>query len=187
LEVPIYQGGNIYKDKPSFDNCIANLPTDLKDEIITLDEWLRKLKPVKFKRLIETHGNKITYVASDYGISYAIHPSYDVLFHTLQWYIITSGKPDTWHRKDNQMDAVLNRLAQTDPGFAQRMFDNLCECVGGFGPGCRAKTPYIFNGIRKITCHGKMRFKMTRQDFFDVKRFINAFNEMEYGLTTRGV
>ena len=76
------------------------------------------------------------------------------------------------------MEEVLNRLAKDDPAFADRMFDNLTECVGGFGPGCLAKTPYSFNGKKKITCHGKLRFDMSVQGFRDVKKFITTVNEL---------
>jgi hypothetical protein len=177
-ESPIYHVENVYTGKPIFEACIANIPEKIKNEIIILDDWLRKLKPVKFKRTIDKNGNKISYVASDYGLSYAIHPSFDVLYHTLQWYIITKGKPEFWHRKANEMEDTLNNLVKTDSGFAQRMFDNLSECVGGFGHNCLAKTPYTFNGKKKISCHGKMWFKMCISDFSDVKRFISTVNEM---------
>ncbi|MCL1807049.1 MAG: hypothetical protein FWG31_05035 [Oscillospiraceae bacterium] len=175
-ETPYFKGGNAANGKPTFESCIANLPQELKEKITALDEWLRALKPVKFKRQIEKNGNKITYVASDYGFSYAIHPSYDVLYHTLQWYILTQGKPETWgRRKADRMEETLNRLAETDPAFARRMFDNLYECVGGVS-GCLVMTPYTFGGVKKVACHGKMRFKMAASEFDDVQRFIEAFN-----------
>lgn len=77
-----------------------------------------------------------------------------------------------------QQEHTLNHLAQTDPAFAQRMFNNLYECVGGYGPGCMAKTPYTFAGEKITACHGKVFFNMNLSEFEDVKHFIDAVNEI---------
>ena len=167
--------------KPTFEKCIANLPRELSDAATSLDNWLRTLQPLKFKRTIEKFGNKITYIASNYGFSYAMYPDGDVLYHQLQWYIITNKKPELWGRKDDHMEDVLNRLAEEDAEFARRMFGNLHECVNGRPAGCLAKTKYTHAGLSKITCHGTMRFKMSLSDFADVRRFIGMFNEMIIG------
>jgi hypothetical protein len=50
--------------------------------------------------------------------------------------------------------------------------------VGGFGPGCLAKSPYTFAGEKVIACHGKMVFTMNLSEFEDAKRFIGAVNEI---------
>lgn len=165
-------------ENPTIETCIAFLPDDIKNEIMQTDEYLRKLKPMKFKRQIEKHGNKITYVASDYGLSYAVYPSGDIMTHSLQWYIITGSKPENWHRKADMMEATLNRLYETSPEFAQRMFDNLKECVGCCVNGCAVKTLYKLAGKKKLSCHGKMVFKMAPGDFQDVRNFMGVVNEL---------
>ena len=179
-DMDVYDGADPAKIgvKPSFENCIAGLPRELASEAANLDIWLRELKPLKFRRSIEKHGNKITYVASGYGFSYAVFIDGGVLFHQLQWYIITNKKPELWGRKEDRMEDVLNRLAVEDAGFAARMFGNLQECVNGRPAGCLAKTVYSFSGESKVTCHGSMRFKMSTADYADVKRFISAYNEL---------
>jgi hypothetical protein len=164
--------------KPTFEELLAALPQNMAAEVVSLDAWLRALKPVKFRRNIDIRSNKITYVASEYGFSYAIYPDGGMLYHQLQWYIITNRKPELWGRKDDRMEDLLNRIAETDPAFAERMFGNLYECVNGRPAGCLAKTAYEFNGRCKVFCHGSMRLKMNAQDFSDAKRFISAFNEM---------
>ena len=164
--------------KLSAGGCLSGLPEDITMAAEDLDIWLKALRPLKFSRRIMKGCDKITYVASDYGFSYAIYPSDDVLFHQMQWYIVTNKKPELWARKDDRMEDVLNRIARTDPEFAGRMFGNLYECINGRPAGCLAKTAYTFNGKRKITCHGTMKFKMNPSDFADVKRFIGAFNEL---------
>ena len=165
-------------EKPTFESCLSGLPDALRAAVIDMDSWLRSLRPIKFKRQIDKNGEKISYVASEQGFSYAIHPSGSVLYHTLQWYILTQGKPETWGRKADRMEDTLHHLAQSDPAFALRMFHNLQECVGGYGPGCLAKTPYTFAGEKVIACHGKMFFTMNLSEFEDVKRFISAVNEI---------
>ena len=165
-------------EKPTFTNCLSGLPDDLRAAVNDIDDWLQKLRPMKFKRQVDKNGVKITYVASEQGFSYAIHISGDVLYHTLQWYILTQGKPETWGRKADRMEDTLHYLAQTDSDFAQRMFHNLYECVGGYGSGCLAKTPYTLVDETVISCHGKMFFNMNLAEFNDVKRFIGAVNEM---------
>ena len=164
--------------KPTLASSLSGLPDNLYDAVIDLDEWLRTLRPMKFKRQIDKNGVKISYVASEQGFSYAIHPSGDALYHTLQWYILTQGKPETWGRKTDRMEDTLNFLAQTDPAFARRMFHNLYECIGGYGSGCLAKTPYTFAGEKIVACHGKMFFNMNLSEFDDVKHFIKTVNEI---------
>lgn len=165
-------------EKPTFESCLSGLPDALRAAVMNIDDWLRTLRPMRFKRNIDKNGMKISYMASEQGFSYAIHISGDVLYHTLQWYILTQGKPETWGRKADRMEETLKYLAQTDSAFAQRMFDNLQECVGGYSSGCLVKTPYTFSDKNIISCHGKMYFNMNLSEFDDVKRFIGAVNEI---------
>jgi hypothetical protein len=164
-------------EKPTFEKCISLLPAYIQSEIENMDEYLKSLKPLKFKRNIEKNGNKITYVASDYGLSYAIYLSNDIFDHSLQWYIVTSGKPETWHRKADMMEETLSRLANTSPAFAERMFYSLDDCVGCY-KNCLAKTKYQFCEKRKMVCHGKLKFKMSASGFEDVRTFIEEVNRL---------
>jgi hypothetical protein len=164
-------------DKPQFDMCISLLPKEIQREIIKTDEFLRSLRPIKFKRQIEKHGNKITYLASDYGFSYGIYPSNDVMYHSLGWYIITGSKPEFWHRKADLMEETLKKLAETSPELAGRMFVNLNECIS-CAPHCKVKTLYEFDGKKKLACHGLMEFKMCVSDFEDVRTFIKTLLEV---------
>lgn len=163
--------------KPVFENCIAMLPEEIHAEILKTDEFLRSLKPMKFKRQIEKHGNKITYLASDYGFSYALHPSNDVMTHSMSWYILTGSKPELWHRKADRMEETLKRLAENSPELAERMFLNLAECIG-CNSQCAVRTLYQFKEKKKAVCHGIMKLKMCVSDFEDVRAFISAVNEL---------
>lgn len=165
------------EQKPKFESCISLLPKEIHEEILKTDSFLRLLKPMKFKRQLEKYGNKITYLASEHGFSYALYPSNDVMYHSLSWYIITSSKPEFWHRKADMMEATLNKLAKTSPELADRMFLNLKECIACCCR-CAVKTLYEFNGKKKLACHGGMEFKMCVSDFEDSRAFINAINEL---------
>lgn len=162
--------------KPTFESCISLLSSEIRDEIIKTDGFLRSLRPMKFKRQLEKHGNKITYLASEYGFSYGVFPSNDVMYHSLCWYILTNSKPEFWHRKADMMEMTLNKLAETSPNFAERMFSNLTECIACCP--CSVKTLYEFNSKKKLACHGIMEFKMCVSDFEDVRTFINTINQL---------
>lgn len=158
-------------EKPTFEKCLSLLSPDIQDEIVRIDKYLKGFEEIKFKRQIEKHGNKITYIAADYGFSYAIYLSNDIFDHSLQWYIITNGKPDTWHRKADMMEELLDRLSKKMPDFAERMFSNLDDCVGCY-PHCLAKTKYQLNGNVRLACHGKLKFTMNRSGFDDLRLMI---------------
>ncbi len=164
-------------EKPTFEKCISLLPENIKREIISIDEYLKTSKPLKFKRQLEKNGNKITYVAAEYGLSYAIYLSNEVFDHSLQWYLITNGKPETWHRKANIMEETLDSLAGKIPDFADRMFSNLDECVGCY-KACLARTKYKFHNKQKAVCHGKLKFKMDASGFEDVRTFLNEVSNL---------
>jgi hypothetical protein len=164
-------------EKPTFEKCILHLPTHIQGEIVKTDQYLKSLKPLNFKRQIEKNGNKITYVASKYGLSYAIYLSNDIFDHSLQWYIITNGKPETWHRKADMMEETLNMLTKTSPDFAERMFYYLEDCVGCY-KNCLAKTHYRLGKKHKMVCHGKLKFRMSASGFEDVHAFIEEINHL---------
>lgn len=159
-------------EKPTFEKCISLLPENIQKEIVKMDEYLKSLKLFKFKRQIEKNGNKITYVASDFGFSYAIYLSNHLFDHSLQWYLITSGKPETWHRKADDMEAILSRLMQKNPDFAQRMFFSLDDCVGCY-KNCLGRTRYRLGAKSKAVCHGKLKFKMSPSGFEDARVFVD--------------
>lgn len=158
------------------ESCISLIPKAIQTEIVKTDDFLRSLKPLKFKRQIAKQGNKITYLALEYEFSYALYPSNDIMYHSLNWYIIINSRPELWHRKDDMMEATLNKLNKTSPEFAERMFLNFKECIACCK--CIVKTPYRLKGRKKLSCHGIMEFKMLKSDFEDVRAFINAVNEL---------
>ncbi len=163
--------------KPNFTECISLLPAPIQSKIVKIDEYLKSIKPLNFKRQIEKNGNKITYVASGYGVSYAIYLSNDMFDHSLQWYLITNGKPETWHRKADRMEETLKSLFEASPEFAERMFYSLDDCVGCY-TNCLAKIGYRLGEKQKTVCHGKLKFRMSTTGLEDVRIFIDEINHL---------
>lgn len=163
--------------RPTYEACIAQLPDDVRARVNDMDAFLRGLRPVKFRREIEKNGNKISYIASAHGFSYAVHPSGDYLCHTLQWYHVMQGKPETWHVKADHMIEVLERISEADPALADRLFGRLHDCVG-CGPGCLARRPYAFKGRQAVACHGKLWLTQRPEDFADVRALIETLGAL---------
>ena len=148
------------RPKPTFERVIAGLPREYQDEAMETDSFLRSLRPMKFRRAVDKNGGKVSWVASDYGISYHISPSGDQLSHRFGWYIVHSGLPDTWHRKADHLVETLNHIATSDPALADCLFYAINDCVGCYGTRCLAKTLYEFNGEKRIACHGTIMLQM---------------------------
>jgi hypothetical protein len=166
------------RPKPTFESVISGLPQKSRDEIIKMDDFLMSLPPVKFKRTVDKNGGKISYVASDYGISYMINVSGAESSQNFGWYIVTGGKPETWHRKADYMEETLAEITKSDPQLAERIFYALNDCVDCYGQGCLAKTPYAFNGQKKVTCHGRVMLRMCSSDSQDVREFFLHLNTL---------
>ncbi|MDR1532891.1 MAG: hypothetical protein LBS62_12055 [Clostridiales bacterium] len=166
------------RPKPSFESVIAELTQEYQAEIAETDAFLRELEPLKFKRFIDKNGGKITWIASDYGVSYQIETDGKYSPHSFNWYIITNSKPELWHRKADYMEETLNEIAKSDPELAARVFYHLNDCVGCYGTHCLAKTLYAFNGAKRLSCHGKVMFRMCHGDFRDVREFFRHLNEL---------
>jgi hypothetical protein len=164
--------------KPTFESVISGLPQNFRDEIMETDGFLMSLRPMKFKRTVDKGGGKITYVASDFGISYAVNVSGTQSSHNLGWYIVYNGKPETWHRKADYMEETLAEIAKIDPRLSERVFYALNDCVGCYGPGCLARTLYAFNGQKQLSCHGRVVLRMCHDDFQDAREFFRHLNAL---------
>ena len=166
-------GGN---PKPTFNLILEELPPDFREEVIETDAFMKALRPLKMKRMVEKHGTKITYVASDFGVSYALRVSPGEYAQIINWYIVYNGKAETWHRKADDMEEALLEAAKSDPARAARIFQALQECNDCHGERCLVKTPYRFDGQGKLTCHGRVKLPIRREDFEDARAFIRDVN-----------
>ena len=167
------------KEKATFEGVISLLPESFQKEIKETEGFLKSLRPLKFKRMIDKNGGKITYIAADFGISYAIKIYGNRMSQNFGWYIVTSGKPETWHQKADHMLETLNLIRQTDPPLAARIFYAVNDCIGCYGPHCLAKKAYTFDGHTRLSCHGgRVVLRMCHEDFHDVREFFRHVNAL---------
>ena len=164
----------------AFKDVLAKMPKEYQGQILETDEYLYALRPMKFKRVLDKNGNKITYVAPDYGISYMFKLD-EGFKHNFQWYIVYNGKPETWHRKADFMEETLIKIAESDPALAERIYKALKPCPGFdkcHGERCLARTPYAFNGEKRLTCHGSVYLGLDNDNFCDAREFFRYLNEL---------
>jgi len=181
--------------KNSFDFCISQLSKELQDEIKQTNDYVLGLQPLKLKRKIQ--GTGMTYV-SDYGFSYFIRTDGNSVVHSMQWILYNTHREQQKYggkRKRELTNKTLDKLAETSPDFAERMFNNLEECFGcachGVPKSCKfdgcvccekiwglCPTLITYNGEKKAACHGRMAFNMLPSDFADVRKVIGTINEI---------
>ena len=170
-----------------FDTVLNEFPTKIRKEIIKTDGYLKSLRPLRFKRVVDKKAKKITYVASDYGVSYMFRMSDDGqamghdFSHNFQWYLVYNGKPETWHRRGDFMEETLIEIAKHDYPLALRVFNSLRGCPGldnCHGERCLARTPYTFEDKKRLTCHGSVVLGHNKNDFQDARDFFRFFNEL---------
>lgn len=164
--------------KPAFEGFISRFRDAVKDEIIKTDAVFKSLKTLKFKRTVDPRGNKLTYTASDYGVSYIIRCANGVAWQSFSFYVVTAGPAATWHRKADYMEEVLQEIGSTNPALAERIFNALNDCVGCYGSRCIVKTPYSYGGKCKLACHGVVMLQLCHEDFEDVRDFFTHLNSM---------
>ena len=161
----------------TFDNAVAKIEPWLKKEIMEMDVYLKSLRPLKFKRAVDKSGNKITYTASDYGISYAIAISDAKFNHHFGWYYIFDKQTQTWMRKTDYMEKTLDNIAKTDPQMAERIFNALNECTSCKEGSC-SRISYSHNGQMRDACYGRVILRMNVDDFNDVRSFFCNLNSL---------
>jgi len=194
-----YTPAEEHVEKHSFDFCISGLSKELQDEIRQTNEYIMSLKPLKLKRKIDGRGVfcNIVYI-SEYGFSYNIHTQRNMAAHTMGWILYNTHREQQKYggkRKRELTDKTLAKLAETSPEFAERMYNNLEECLGcacrGVPKTCNldgciickksfglCPTLITYNGKKMSACHGRMAFKMTPSDFADAREVIDTINDI---------
>jgi hypothetical protein len=156
----------------SFDWYVKSLPHELRDEAIKTDEYMMNdMKAVlKFKKSIDKDG-KLTY-ESPCGFRYSMNRYAVGESHVMSW---------------RKFGDVLNKLAETSPEFAERMFANINEHISGRGGekckqcasiACSNMKTTEYNGEKRKSCGGSMQFKWLPSDFEDVRKVIAAVSEI---------
>jgi len=176
FELPALKAPKPEREKPTFDNVLAKVSPQFQPEILEMDTLFKSLRPMKFKRVIDKSVSKITYVASEVGISYTIVASGAETYHHFGWYLVYSGPVETWHRRADYMEEILAEIAKTDAALAEFIFSRLADCNGCY-PGGLCKTPYEFNGNKVVNCHGRVVLQMNTNDFNNVREFFRYLNK----------
>ena len=175
-----YENGDSYipeeiADMPelsAFEWYLKSLPHEVRDEVIKTDEYLMKdMKAVlKFKKSIDKDG-KLTY-ESPCGFRY-IMKRYNIgESHLMFWN----------NERISNFEIVLNKLAESSPEFADRMFANINDGPGGCKQcstiDCYNKKTVNYNGGIKRTCSGAIPFKWLPSEFEDVRKVVAAVSEI---------
>ena len=161
-----------------FENAIANMPPEQKNEITEMDTHLKTLRPLKFKRAVDKNGKKITYTAPDFGISYAIMLPDEKALHHFGWYYIYDKQTQKWGRKPDYLVETLEEIAKTNPQMAERLFNALKECTSCKTDTSCGKISYTYNGQAQVSCYGRVVLRICSDDFNDARTFFTTLNTL---------
>jgi hypothetical protein len=166
--------------KLTIEKYIKDVSPELQHEILQTDKFLMNdmKESFQFKRKME---NKIFYVSSGL-ISCQINVFKSYVWFGLSW-IGTNKNEQGICGESSRPIRVLNKLAETSPEFADKMFFRMTECTncrsGTGGRGCPHNGQvYEYNGKKKVSCGGSFQFKMIPSDFEDLRKMITAISEV---------
>jgi hypothetical protein len=159
----------------AFEWYLKSLPHEVRDEAVKTDEYLMKdmKTSLKFKKSIDGDGK--LYYDSPCGLQYS-----------MQRYGIGESHFMFWNKERvSNLGTVLNKLAESSPEFADRLFAGISEHLGGRG-GCKqcasidcwSMKSIEYNGEIKRACKGAISFKWLQSEFEDVRKVIAAVNDV---------
>jgi len=161
----------------AFANVLAKLPPKFLNKVIEVDTFLKSLRPLKFRRTVEKDNKKITYISSDYGISYAITISGTEVSHHFGWYYLRNKEEKIWFRKTDYFVETLTEIAQTNPSSAERIFNSINKCSSCKGNPCSAIS-YLYSGQRQLACYGRIILPISHEGFDDALLFFKNLNNL---------
>jgi hypothetical protein len=164
----------------SFEWYLKSLPNELQDEVIKIDEYLLKdmKSSLKFKKSIDKYGN-VTYV-SPCGFQYKMrkygeqHEANEHDAGQLETSWIKNWAKEAEHTPDYTA-LMLNKLAETSPEFADKMFSKLKGCTK---TTCNRNAVVEYNGESKQTCSSTIMFTWFPLEFKDIRKVIAAASEV---------
>lgn len=166
--------------KSDLETCVSYLSKKLQDKVLEVDKYLLSNKKLGIKRKIEGSYKacKITYLSNN-GFSYILLINKNIMQHYFWWYIVSNYKYENKYggRKNDLTKQTLMRMKEKYPQLAKMLFDLYISCYGCY-PECAARTLYDFEGTKKLTCHGKMLFKMVIEDFDYVIEMMKVIEEL---------
>ena len=127
---------------------------------------------LRFKKSVDKDCNLI--YTSPCGFCYIMRRYVFGELHQMQWV----------KNRDGKFEQVLNRLAETSPEFADRMFANIHRNIKGRkcqqcdSISCGNMAIVKFNGKAKQACGGSMQFQWLPSAFEDVRKVAAAVNQV---------
>jgi len=152
-----------------FDLFVNGLPRIIHDDVFKLDEFLlNDMKSLKFRRTIDKTNH--LFYASPCGFQYAIREFGVGENHETRW-VQSAKKPDLTNR-------VIQKLNETSPELAEKMFNKLQVCNPTHKPVCPQRTDVALNNETRFVCMSKIRHEMFPEEFEDVKQYISALSDV---------
>ena len=177
------------KTKLDLDICISRLDKRVQEDIRNIDKFILGLKNIKLKRQFIYdkmgslwYGGLISY-NSDAGFSYKINMKSntmdgkkDDMNQNTWWYFLPNEKGQAIARKKNDLTVkALEKIATNNQFLADEIYNHLNKCRKCID-GCGAPQKYTFNGNDILSCHGRMLFESTSEDFKKVRTLIEAID-----------
>ena len=148
------------------DQLLMDLSAKAKKEINEMDVFLKSLPTLKFKRTIDKKSSKISYISTEYGVSYLIKLKNN--HQEFGWYFIHDREKNSWYRKPDYMINVFNQI---DHDIASRLFNSLMECTSCRDVNNCGSIPYEYKKQKKITHYGRLVLGLQKSNFDDAKEF----------------
>ena len=161
------------KTKPDFVDALRLVPQPFQRDVVETDE---RLQQIRFKREIFVDGGDMTYrlrysKKGDQVVYWCrIQETFQAdLAHYLRWKLESDLTP-----------RLFNRLDETVPGLADRVYAGLKTCAHCYGENCQDRSHVERGGVVKESCKGSgwNHIGYTRSDYEALWKVLGAFNEL---------
>jgi hypothetical protein len=164
------------KIAPDFSDALRLVPSPFQVEVAETDA---RLLGLRFKREIFVDGGDMTY-----RVRYSKKGDQVVYWLRIQ----ETFQPDLGHYLRWKLDSDLTprlfqRLEETDPGLADRVFAGLKPCAHCYGEACLARRQVAWRGTIKEVCseHGWNQIGHSRAEYEQLWTVLGVFNQLLAG------
>ena len=171
----------------AFEWYIKSLPPHLRDQVIKIDKFLMAdmKRVLKFKKSVDTYGNLV--YASPCGFQFKLRkfilasdapePGQLLEFGHMEKHepgqMATSWARGSRHSAD-YTSQVLEKIAETSPDFADKMYNQLQYCSN---VKCKGNSKVEYKGGTTQTCSSSVIFTWNPADFADIRQMVMAVGE----------
>ena len=167
------------KTRPELESFMYYLPSEVKKEILSLDNHLMSLKHLKLVKSIEGYNfyeNTLTVAyQSKMGFIYKLGMGKSA-GSKARWYVATNRSP--WYRLNDYTQDMLEHIAQTSPEDVKELFSHYIRCTACSTSGCMVGTDYFYDGKKVRACHGSIGFSATARDFELIKLYVDTTDSL---------